>query len=44
VLVQGVQQDPQKFLAGGGTVPATPAPAAAQRVAAVVLPPDHRPH
>ncbi|MBK6004618.1 M23 family metallopeptidase [Ramlibacter ginsenosidimutans] len=44
VLVQGVQQDPQKFLAGGGSVPAMPAPAAPQHVAAMVLPPDHRPH
>ncbi len=50
VLVQGVQQDPQKFLAGGGSVPVIPAaaPAAAapaqQKMAALVLPPDHRPH
>jgi murein DD-endopeptidase MepM/ murein hydrolase activator NlpD len=44
VLVQGVQQDPLKFLAGGGSVPATPLPAAPQHVAAVVLPTDHGPH
>jgi len=55
VLVQGTQQDPARFLAGNGRAPepATQAvrqaltPPTAQSVpqmAALVLPPDHRPH
>jgi len=48
VLVQGVQQDPAKFLAGNGhapeVAPAAAAQAVPQHVAALVLPPDHPPH
>jgi hypothetical protein len=55
VLVQGIQQDPSKFLAGNAQPPepaappahqaaAQPVPQPAPQVAAVVLPPDHRPH
>jgi murein DD-endopeptidase MepM/ murein hydrolase activator NlpD len=43
VLVQGVQQDPARFLAGNGHAPERAHPAT-QSVAALVLPPDHRPH
>jgi murein DD-endopeptidase MepM/ murein hydrolase activator NlpD len=42
VLVQGVQQDPARFLAGNGRVPEPAHPV--QNVAALVVPPDHRPH
>jgi murein DD-endopeptidase MepM/ murein hydrolase activator NlpD len=44
VLVQGVQQDPAKFLAGNGRAPEPGHPASQQNVAALVLPPDYRPH
>jgi len=45
VLVQGVQQDPARFLAGAGKVPERVAAVpTTHQVAALVLPPDHRPH
>jgi murein DD-endopeptidase MepM/ murein hydrolase activator NlpD len=44
VLVQGVQQDPSRFLAGNGHAPEPAHPAAVQNVAQLALPPDHRPH
>jgi murein DD-endopeptidase MepM/ murein hydrolase activator NlpD len=44
VLVQGVQQDPAKFLAGNGRAPEPGHPAGQQNLAALVLPPDYRPH
>ena len=43
VLVQGVQQDPARFLAGNAHPP-EPARPAAQSVAALAQPADHRPH
>ena len=42
VLVQGVQQDPSKFLAGNGHAP-VPAPAQ-QNLAQLAVPAEHRPH
>jgi murein DD-endopeptidase MepM/ murein hydrolase activator NlpD len=44
VLVQGVQQDPARFLAGGGSVRQTAPAASQQHVAQLALPADHPPH
>ena len=45
VLVQGVQQDPARFLAGLGKVPEPVALVpATHQVAQLVVPPEHRPH